>query len=425
MTIPQGLLKSLQSVPAALAWYDGARGIGFRTLGWSQRVQAGTEQVTLHSTGHSALLDAKSADGKEVSLQLRTTPTGSGAWLQLDDDGIPRDGAMESLQARVAELERHAYRDSLTGLWNRRYFDTTITGETSRADRHRQPLSLLVIDVDHFKQVNDSRGHAVGDQVLQAVAAILQKRCRNSDLLMRWGGDEFAVLATFCSWRSVRVLANYLRRMVAATELTEGVQLTLSIGAGQYLPGEAVQTWFQRVDAQLYAAKNAGRNAVCTDESSPPVVDAGVVQLLWRDDYRCGNATLDDQHEALVHLANSVLQVMMPAHGTPPDASSALPALDALLGHVVQHFADEEAIISAAGYPRARQHALVHSHLVAKALQLRNDLEAGHDRLGELVNFLARDVVVRHIASADAEFFPWLKQPPDAAVSESNWLGLT
>lgn len=413
MSIPHNLMDSLKSVPAPLAWYDGAAGIGFRTAGWAQRVQTGTERVELDRVGDAGHISATSLLGAQVVLPLRTIATDSGVWLELEDEPGTGESAVRALLTRVAELERHAYRDTLTGLWNRRYFDATVVTETSRADRHQHPLSLLVIDVDRFKQVNDTHGHAVGDQVLKAVAAILQKRCRTGDLLMRWGGDEFAVLATFCGWRSAKILAEDLRRIVEQSELAPGVQVTLSIGAGQYLPGEATLTWFQRVDAQLYAAKEGGRNAVRCSDLSPPTPETGVVQLIWRDEYRCGDATIDDQHETLVRLANRVLQVMLPSTRGEPDAAALLSDLDALLEHVVQHFADEEVIIAAAGYPRARQHGLAHAQLVSKAQRLRQDVESGKHRLGELVDFLAREVVVRHMSTADADFFPWLSGQKD------------
>jgi diguanylate cyclase (GGDEF)-like protein/hemerythrin-like metal-binding protein len=407
----------MQSVPVPFALCDGEAVIGFRTAGWLQRFQAHSEQVVMPTDAAAPRLLAIDAQGAPVEVPLRAHRVDSGFWLELEAEDAAAATKVTELTQRVADLEQHAFKDSLTGLWNRRFYDATLPSEVARSERYGQPISLLVIDVDRFKSINDTWGHAVGDLALQSVARILSQRCRSSDVVMRWGGDEFAVLATFCSWRNAAALAQDLCKRVEAAELAPGVGTTLSIGVAQYIPGQSTKTWFDRVDAQLYLAKQGGRNSAFVDRVSPPDMDQAVVQLLWRDSYICGHPTIDDQHQILVGLANRVLQAALPGANKSVDPGRLLLDLDELLGHVVRHFADEEAVLAAVGYPRARQHGLLHGHLVQQALAIRAQVSDGSADLGKLIDFLARDVVVKHMATADADFFPWLQETnPDAAA---------
>ena len=404
------LVELMQSVPLPFALCDGKAVIGFRTAGWLERFQANSEQVVLSTDADTPRLMAKDVHGTPVELPLRTYRVDSGFWLELEAEDSATTTMVSELSQRIADLEEHAFKDGLTGLWNRRFYDATLTSEVARSERHGHPISLLVIDVDHFKAINDTWGHAAGDLALQSVARILSQRCRSSDVVMRWGGDEFAVLATFCTWRNAAALAQDLCKRVEAAELAPGVRATLSIGVAQYIPGQSTKAWFDRVDAQLYLAKQGGRNGAFVDRTSPPDTDQAVVQLLWRDSYICGHPTIDDQHQILVGLANRVLQAALPGANRSVDPGRLLLDLDELLGHVVHHFADEEAVLAAVGYPRARQHGLLHGHLIEQATAIRAQVCEGSADLGKLIDFLARDVVVKHMATADADFFPWLQE---------------
>lgn len=400
-------MESLRSLPAAIAFCDQGTDIVFRTDAWCRQVQVATERVLLLADGRSAQVLARSPQGDEVSLSAQSTQTGSGMWLHLEE--VSGDAALEQLRGRIAELEQHAHKDALTGLWNRRFFDSAVLVEMARSDRHRCPLTLLVIDVDHFKAINDRHGHTVGDAVLRKIAQLLLGRCRRGDLVTRWGGDEFAILATFCSWRDGLTLAQSLLHEVSHVDLAPGVRTTLSIGVGQYLPGEATESWFERVDAQVYAAKRSGRDAARANTGSPPAADAGALQLIWRDQYLSGHPKIDSQHRTLIELANRVLVAALAGPESRPVGAKLLTSLDALLEHLTQHFANEEEILAQVGYPRLRQHQLAHAHLLAKATELRALAVAGEASLGTLVDFLAREVAVGHMATADVDFYGWVQ----------------
>lgn len=161
-----------------------------------------------------------------------------------------------------AELERLARFDGLTGCHNRRHFDEALR----RNAPEDQPSCLVLFDLDHFKQVNDTYGHVSGDSVLRQIAARVEAELEAAFLLARIGGEEFAVLCPHTALPSARELAERLRARVAelafASELA-GLTLTISLGVAERKPGESSEHWLGRADGQLYAAKRRGRNLVC------------------------------------------------------------------------------------------------------------------------------------------------------------------
>ena len=171
----------------------------------------------------------------------------------------------ERLKARIAQLESQSATDPLTGAWNRTQLACMVEVEIGRAMRSGQPVTLILLDIDHFKRVNDAHGHLAGDAVLTEFVARIRKRMRNTDSLFRWGGDEFVVLATHVGYRGGATLAEYLRRAIAAAPFAGAESITASLGVTEYKEGESAESWFRRTDEALYAAKSAGRNRIHID----------------------------------------------------------------------------------------------------------------------------------------------------------------
>ncbi|MEX6500550.1 diguanylate cyclase [Pseudomonas zhanjiangensis] len=166
-----------------------------------------------------------------------------------------------ALGSRVRELKRGSYLDALTGLCNRRHFDSQMNKELQVARQFGQPLSLLLLDIDHFKRFNDEHGHQAGDLVLQKVARLLQCEVRKPFTACRHGGEEFAVIMPNSTAAAARVLAERLRKELA--RMTEGeAPLTLSIGLASLADGpfEQPEQLFAAADDALYAAKRGGRD---------------------------------------------------------------------------------------------------------------------------------------------------------------------
>ena len=175
----------------------------------------------------------------------------------------------DELRARAAELEEVSRTDHLTGLHNRRHVEDHLRSLTSWARRHGKPLSVLVIDVDHFKDVNDTLGHAAGDEVLQEVARRLRDGLRAEDVVGRWGGEEFLVLLPDTGAAAASVLGERLCAVVRSTPVTTSrgeVVVTISIG-GAAAEGPGEHDLVQLADHQLYAAKGAGRDRVLVARS--------------------------------------------------------------------------------------------------------------------------------------------------------------
>ena len=316
----------------------------------------------------------------------------------------------QQLQETLVDLERLAGTDKLTGAWNRRRLEEVVINEMDRLRRYDHPLSLLIIDIDFFKRVNDQYGHPVGDQVLVDFAAMVQSSLRISDTLTRWGGEEFVVLCPNTTLSTAAMLGERLREKIAKADFPLVKSIAVSIGVAECGSGETWDDWLKRADAALYRAKSGGRNQVQIAPETPKRVGAGekvaagFVQLSWRSAYESGSTVIDDQHRGLFGAANMLLNAIL--SGRPRDEVATL--IDVLIRDVVRHFQEEEAIITAARFPGATAHAAIHRQLVDRAAVLVGRFNAGTLAIGELFQFLAHDVVARHMLGADREFFPYL-----------------
>ena len=154
-----------------------------------------------------------------------------------------------------------ALTDHLTGLYNRHSLNDIGPKYISNAHRHKTPLSLFVIDLDHFKNVNDTYGHGVGDIVLQAVSAVLQDVCRTEDIVARFGGEEFIMMLTNCDINHALEKGEKLRAAIESCK-PEDLVITSSIGAAELIEGDSFETLFNRADQAVYEAKDTGRNKV-------------------------------------------------------------------------------------------------------------------------------------------------------------------
>lgn len=160
------------------------------------------------------------------------------------------------------ELARLSVTDSLTGLLNRLGFLELLETRMQEARRYGTPLALAMVDIDHFKIINDQYGHAVGDVVLTSFSELLRSNVRGADVVCRWGGEEFLILLPQQDQAGGVASAEKLRLALEQASFAPIERLTASFGVAAYLPGEAMQDWIVRVDRALYAAKDAGRNRV-------------------------------------------------------------------------------------------------------------------------------------------------------------------
>jgi diguanylate cyclase (GGDEF)-like protein len=171
-----------------------------------------------------------------------------------------------------ARLQRMATIDSLSGLYNRQTFEALFATVSANAKRYQRPLALLLFDIDRFKHINDQHGHLAGDRVIEQVAQIANTNRRASDLLARWGGDEFVMLLTDCPVDEARRLGDDLRSEVSRSITVPGCnrQVTLSVGITPYHDDDTLEELLSRADEQLYRAKAEGRDRVVAAPGTAP-----------------------------------------------------------------------------------------------------------------------------------------------------------
>lgn len=165
-------------------------------------------------------------------------------------------------QELACALANDAHSDALTGVFNRRKFNELCAAEIVRSGRYGTPLALIMIDIDHFKRVNDVHGHLVGDQVLVDVARLLGERMRATDALCRWGGEEFMILAPHLDAAGAVQMAEKLRAAVAEADFGVAGTMTCSFGVATLQECERAIDLILRADTYLYRAKRSGRNCV-------------------------------------------------------------------------------------------------------------------------------------------------------------------
>jgi diguanylate cyclase (GGDEF)-like protein len=209
--------------------------------------------------------------------------------LRQSGHGLPAGtpGSEAWLQSLIDSLVDLSSRDALTGLANRRSFELALAREIDRVARAGEPALLLALDIDHFKNVNDTYGHAAGDLVLKAVGSVLMDCVRPMDMVARVGGEEFAIVMPNCPAAFGEAVAERVRRRVEAMPvnigLSQTIQVSVSIG-GAFAPQwvrSSPALWIERADVQLYRAKAQGRNRVCLEPSAVSVVSAEEKALLF------------------------------------------------------------------------------------------------------------------------------------------------
>jgi diguanylate cyclase (GGDEF)-like protein/hemerythrin-like metal-binding protein len=319
---------------------------------------------------------------------------------------------VRDLQEQLAQVRLESLIDPLTDVGNRKFFETSLA-RLLKADDEARPLSLLLIDVDDFKMINDTHGHIVGDDVLRLAASTIRQNCRQGDLVCRYGGDEFAVILPRTSLEGALMLGDKIQVAIAARELhrrstNENLgRLLTSIGAAEYRPGEPAETFVERADHWMYAAKQASRNrgARAGTVRSRERGHANI-EVAWHESYACGEAAIDRQHRELFDIANVILS----PHIETLEAARVADIVEILIAHVAEHFSYEESVLEAIRYERLEAHRLEHERLLARSRQVKEALASGGAVLGELREFLVNKVVISHMLKEDRRFFPLLEQ---------------
>jgi diguanylate cyclase (GGDEF)-like protein/hemerythrin-like metal-binding protein len=282
-------------------------------------------------------------------------------------------------EGRARTMARRADTDALTGVLNRAGFNEAFSREFSRARRYRQPLSLVLLDLDHFKNVNDGYGHPAGDKVLEGTARLLETRVRESDVVARWGGEEFAVLAPMTDAEGAVRLAEKLRGLMEFTHLGPVGAVTASFGVAEMRVEDTIEAMLHRVDEALYGAKDSGRNQVKCAESWVDVAHATAslgakldipmpdeVKEMYND---TGFGPIDADHRA---LSEGLEDFIGKVNGGRVDEAG--PALAGVIAAVAAHFTHEEELMADFSYPLMARHKEAHALFLGDALRFQAEL---------------------------------------------------
>lgn len=316
-----------------------------------------------------------------------------------------------------SELARLAREDELTGVSNRRYYIECATRELIRGNRFREPQALMMIDIDHFKNINDSYGHDIGDEVLRKMA----QECRNSmrvvDVFGRLGGEEFGALLLNTDAEIANILAERMRKRIEKLIVkTSGktIRFTISIGLVTFTETDlSLNDLLKIADKALYEAKEAGRNKTVArsagerhpSRTPPESMLTSFVRLEWKKEYESGCQTIDSQHQNLFLLSNDLLAAII--SGLPDDQIEAL--ANELTNHMVAHFRTEDEIFRKAGYPGADSHSRIHNNLIQDMRAFLNRFRDGNASVADLFNLMVIKIVKDHMLKEDRKFFPYIQ----------------
>jgi len=181
---------------------------------------------------------------------------------------------VQTLQSQLTEITDLATIDELTGLYNRRALFSRLVEEHSRVERYKENFSLMIFDIDDFKQVNDTYGHQVGDAILKKLAHFLKGNLRTSDFISRFGGEEFIAILPSTEMEKARQVAEKMRHMLGKKVFEDKkgaikIKITVSTGIAQCTPGDTIDNLIKRADDALYMAKNNGKNTILTEADLP------------------------------------------------------------------------------------------------------------------------------------------------------------
>lgn len=302
------------------------------------------------------------------------------------------------------ELINLASVDPLTNLYNRRHFDETVKKEILRSERHHHKLSLILFDLDHFKQINDKFGHIIGDEILSDITAIASRCIRSTDTIARWGGEEFSILLPETPIDGAFQVAEKIRLQISDYEHPVVPKITASFGISEYQTDETYVEWFERVDRYLYYAKDSGRNQVYGLKRDFNSIDQ-LIKLNWHHSFSSGNVIIDEQHKELFNIANAIISNSMKISSESAQRHS----IEAFYEYVKKHFEDEANILKEVGYPedQLKIHVDSHNKLLSRIHAKISKENLTAEEVMKIGMVLIQEVVYEHMIQEDSKYFKY------------------
>lgn len=295
-----------------------------------------------------------------------------------------------------------ATRDNLTGLYNRNYFVDMYSKKIHESLRNKSPLTFILVDIDKFKSINDKYGHLTGDYVLRTLANILREKLRESDVICRWGGEEFLVMCPDTNLERAIFVAEKIRKAVAEYIFKNNIRSTISLGVTQWREDDQAEDVFKRADNSLYLAKLTGRNRTVYEEYVNIDSDIeNVVSIEWGGFFESGNTVLDLEHSSLIRLTNEIIDTSL----FEKNIEKLKQLLEKIIFDSKVHFKSEEEILENEGYEKLEEHKKLHFELMEKMLDLKDKFYKGKIDEVEVARYVVQDFVIGHIIKEDFKFF--------------------
>ncbi|MDD7794463.1 diguanylate cyclase [Clostridium sp. 'White wine YQ'] len=348
-------------------------------------------------------LELVNSKGETFWAELRLTK------VPYQTDDWQYEGILLNIQEKKdyeEELFSLATRDKLTGLFNRHYLDKVLSEEIAISDQFNRSISLIIFDIDHFKNVNDTFGHDKGDEVLVSISRIAEQNIRKSDILFRWGGEEFSILMPCTSIEDAGIVAEKIRQKIEMEHIEEVGVITASFGVSERKQYEPFSVWFKRVDEALFEAKEKGRNQIVLDEIENKIPNH-FLELRWSDEFNCGERIIDKQHQKIFTLSNKLLK-----YSSKEEISDeAIQVFEEILEHMKEHFLYEEKVVENSNYSKEElnKHKESHKNIIDKLEIWNRDLKKAKINISEIFVLFIGEVIVEHIFKEDKKFFESLK----------------
>lgn len=291
-------------------------------------------------------------------------------------------------------LYEKAIKDGLTGAYNRTYFIENLKRIIAEHNRTNLPFSLILMDIDNFKLINDEFGHLKGDSVLVQTAELLRNTLRTTDIICRWGGEEFCIILPNTDREAAIEVANKIQRKYQS-------QVTASFGVTAFESGEDEETLFKRLDNSLYLAKLTGKNKVVSNEELVLSSENAQMVIEWGPFFRSGNAQIDLEHRLMIQLSNTIIEKCF----MEDSVEETIELFNQLIEDTVKHFESEEAILAEVAYMDLEEHKRIHKTLVDKTLLMQEGLISGTLSPTDVAKYLIQDVVIGHIIKNDFDYY--------------------
>lgn len=315
-----------------------------------------------------------------------------------------------SLQKKLLKIEKNksqsklydlANKDHLTELFNRRYFVKYFEKEVNNFNETKEPFSVILLDLDYFKLINDEYGHQEGDRVLKEISKYLINSLRKTDIVSRWGGEEFIISLPKTSLEEGNQIAENLREGIAKLDIKGIKHITASFGVASMTLEDTKDTIFKRVDNSLYLAKFTGRNRVVSNEKLNIHNGDFPVNIEWGAFFRSGNSEIDEEHNCLIDLSNNII-----LHAFNKENRDKVSKLFVeLVEDIKKHFKNEEDILENYNYDDLLEHKKTHDDLIEKTKNMMKRFEKKEIDSLDVAKYVIQEVVVGHIVKSDFDYY--------------------